>query len=891
MNNAGWQDGLPQTIPGFLNNQVAQNYDCGAILAPDRPPLTYASLLETIRAEGAKLSSLGIRKADRIGIVLPNGPEMAVAFLATASHAVAAPLNPDYGANEFAFYLTDLNARALIVPSGSQSPAIGVANARGIPIVELQTEADAPAGRFSLSLGTSSGETVRESITPEDIALVLHTSGTTSRPKMVPLTHRNLCLSAQGIARWFSLTPVDCCLNIMPLFHIHGLIAAVLSSLMAGASVVCTPGLDVTRWFRWLDEFRPTWYTAVPTMHQAILGRAGHHEAVVKNNRLRFIRSCSSALSPTLMEKLEVAFGVPVLESYGMTEASHQIAGNPLPPFKHKAGSVGLAAGPEVAIMDEEGNLLPPGQTGEIVLRGPTITRGYEANPEANRTAFVKGWFRTGDQGHIDDEGYTYISARIKEIINRGGEKISPREIEEVLLQHPEVSQAVAYSLPHVQLGEDVGAAVVLKAGAMADEPALRRFAAGQLAYFKVPRVIRVLQEIPKGATGKIQRIGMAERLGLRPIDDSAIQKTEFRAPSTPMQHRLARIWSEVLAMKNIGVDDTFFAMGGNSLLATTLMVRVTRELGAQLSLVDFMESPTIAGIERRIEGEMAGRMQDNSSQMIVAVQPQGNLPPLFCYPGRDGSLIGFWNLARCLGLEQPVFAFTANNAGSPAPAISVEKIASDCVRLLRERRNQGPYFLLGNCFGGFVTLEMARQLLSDGEKVSMLVMLDCFNHDWRRNLPFAPLLAHKTKHALTRSRFHVKNLISLNTEQRAAYLRERIERFGNEWRIGFLQYVYDWSAYRNKPIPRIASHIRHANRWAERHYRRQAYSGEVTLFKTLDPAGGIFPAPLMGWEGLLQGKVVSHSLPGAHLQMLSEPTVGRVAQVLREHMRTKYLS
>ena len=874
----------PCTIPNLLASWAQRTPDAAAILAPERPDLPYARLHEIVRSICDQLDEMGTGRRDRVAIVLPNGPEMAVTFLAVSSCAVSAPLNPSYGPNEFDFYFSDLKASALIVPAASDSPAVAIAAAQGIPVLELTTAPDAPAGSCTLSRRSPGKARVVGPARMEDVALVLHTSGTTSRPKMVPLTHQNLCLSAHNIARWFSLTESDRCLNIMPLFHIHGLIGAVLSSLSAGASVVCTPGFDSTQCLEWMARFRPTWYTAVPTMHQAILARAEHDREVVTDHRLRFIRSCSSALAPKLMEDLEGTFRVPALESYGMTEASHQIASNPLPPRRHKAGSVGLAAGSEVAIMDKHGNLLQSGETGEIVLRGPTITHGYEANPEANERAFANGWFRTGDEGYLDDEGYLYISARIKEIINRGGEKISPREIEEVLLQHPEVSQAVTFSIPHVQLGEDIGAAVVLKPGATAGEAGLRQFAAKRLAYFKVPRVIRLLGEIPKGATGKIQRIGMAERLGFQPIDDTAIPKAAFREPRTALQQELARIWCEVLAMKDIGIDDNFFALGGDSILATTLMVRLTRETGSQLPLVDFMDAPTIAAVAEKIEAGKCAGGTTGGSQLLVPVQPHGVFPPLFCTPSLDGSLLGFWNLSRRLGPAHPVFAFAATKAGGTNEAVSIEEMATACLQVLRAHRVAGPYFLLGNCFGGFVAYEMARQLSRAGEDMALLVMLDCFNHAWRRDLSLSSLFAHKARHALTRTRYHLANLGRLDATRRRSYLKERIVMFGQEVRNRALQHVYDLSVRRRRPVPGIASDVRYANRWAERSYRRQPYSGTVALLRTTDPAGGIYPAPLMGWGGLLQGRVDVYDVPGDHLRMLFEPAIDSVAQVL--HMR-----
>jgi acyl-CoA synthetase (AMP-forming)/AMP-acid ligase II len=350
---------------------------------------------------------------------------------------------------------------------------------------------------------------------PDDVALILHTSGTTSRPKIVPLSHRNVAVSAGNIAETLAFTAKDRGLNIMPLFHIHGLIAGTLAPLSRGGYLCCSPGFNALRFFSWMEECKPNWYTAVPTMHQAILTRAAQNKATIEKYPLRFIRSSSSSLPTQVIREIEGVFKVPMIEAYGMTEASHQMCSNPLPPKARKPGAVGIAAGPEVAIMDEKGRLLKPGDIGEIVIRGENVTQGYENNPKANADAFTNGWFRTGDQGVMDKDGYVTLTGRLKEIINRGGEKISPVEVDEVLMDHPAVMQVVTFAVPHEKLGEEVGAAVVLREGMAATDQEIRAFAATKLADFKVPRKIVILAEIPKGATGKLQRIGMAQKLGL----------------------------------------------------------------------------------------------------------------------------------------------------------------------------------------------------------------------------------------------------------------------------------------------------------------------------------------------------------------------------------------
>ncbi len=499
------------TMPNLI---VAGQDAAPAIGAPERTALTHQGLRELAQRTISDLNLMGIGRNDRVAIVLPNGPEMAAAFIAIACGATTAPLNPAYRAEEFDFYLSDLNAKALVIQEGMDSPALAVAAARNIPLLRLVP--GKIAGDFILQGPDAAAPAARGGSAEEsDIALVLHTSGTTSRPKIVPLTHANVTASAYHIGQTLALTPDDVCLNIMPLFHIHGLIAATLSSIAAGASVVCTPGFNALKFFGWFEDANPTWYTAVPTMHQAILTRAERNRDIITKGRLRLIRSSSSSLPPQVMEALEATFHVPVIESYGMTEAAHQMASNPLPPHPRFSGCVGVAAGPDVAIMDEDGALLEAGALGEIVIRGRNVTQGYEANPEANAKAFHNGWFRTGDQGVIDLDGYLRLTGRLKELINRGGEKISPLEVDTIIMDHPAVAQVVTFAVPHDKLGEEVAAAVVLHEGAACNERELRDFVGARVADFKVPRKIIFLTEIPKGATGKLQRIGLAEKLGL----------------------------------------------------------------------------------------------------------------------------------------------------------------------------------------------------------------------------------------------------------------------------------------------------------------------------------------------------------------------------------------
>ena len=487
-------------------NALLDHGDGGAaaIVVPGGPTLTYAQLREEVQRCAGELARLGLGRGDRIALVLPNSAETIVLFLAAATTGTAAPLNPAYKEDEFRFYLEDTAARALVVPPGR-----GEAARRARPEDCLLIEASFDgSGHVLLEGNVAGGAGASAGASEDDVALVLHTSGTTNRPKLVPLRQRNLHASATNIAATYRLTPDDVAMCVMPLFHIHGLMASTMATLSSGGALVVPPAFDAMTFWPVVEEHRATWYSAVPTMHQMLLLR-NRGERPPGAERLRFIRSSSSALSAETMKQLESRFGAPVLEAYGMTEASHQMASNPLPPGDRRPGTVGVETGIRIAVMDETGRRLASGERGEVVIEGPTVLDAYANNPEANAKSFIDGWFRTGDQGFLDADGYLSLVGRLKEMINRGGEKIAPREVDDVLLQHPAVAEAVAFGSPHPTWGEEVAAAVVLK------EPATEKdiiaFARERLADHKVPKKLYLVEQIPRTATGKIQRRSVAE--------------------------------------------------------------------------------------------------------------------------------------------------------------------------------------------------------------------------------------------------------------------------------------------------------------------------------------------------------------------------------------------
>jgi acyl-CoA synthetase (AMP-forming)/AMP-acid ligase II len=490
----------PTTLYEVLFAAPADNI---AVILPDQNiRVTYKELRDQVMAMAETLRSLGIQRGDRVATVLPNGLPTIVTFLAASFAGTAAPLNPGYRFDEFTFYLEDTAARVLLCPPEGADDARRAAEGR-VPVYTVQMDEKGTAR--IVNVPAAAGNVAPPA--PDDIALVLHTSGSTGRPKRVPLKHRNLAASAVNIVETYGLSSTDVSLCVMPLFHVHGLVASTLATLLSGGTVVIPQKFSPLSFWRIVRDNHVTWYSAVPTIHQLLLSRAGNDRPSGAEG-LRFIRSCSAALPADMMQKMEQVFGAPVLEAYGMTEASHQMCSNPLPPSARKGGSVGPGTGVRVSIMDAVGKQLDRGERGEVVIQGPNVISNYENNPEADAKSFTEGWFRTGDQGFLDEQGFLVLTGRIKELINRGGEKIAPREIDEVLLSHPAVSEAVAFGVPHATWGEEVAAAVVLREPVKDTE--ILAYCRERLAEYKCPKKLFIVETIPRTATGKIQRGAVA---------------------------------------------------------------------------------------------------------------------------------------------------------------------------------------------------------------------------------------------------------------------------------------------------------------------------------------------------------------------------------------------
>ncbi|KAK6084956.1 peroxisomal-coenzyme A synthetase [Seiridium cupressi] len=510
-----------------------------AVIIPSKPhalTVAYKDLAAECSSFQRKLAAIGIGHASPVSIAVINSYEFIVSFEATAwQRGIAAPLNPAYKQDEFEFYIEDIKSAIVLVPRGAyeaDAPAVRAARKFNAAIAECYwDELKKEVALDVKDLGQLKGKGKQEVLKPQtdDVALVLHTSGTTSRPKVVPLTHRNLVRTMGNIQNTYKLTPDDRTMLVMPLFHVHGLLCALLAPLYSGGSMIVPAKFSASDFWVDFQTHQANWYTAVPTIHQILL------KSPVPNPlpKIRFIRSCSSPLSPAVFERLEAALKAPVLEAYAMTEAAHQMTSNPLPPAKRKPGTVGLGQDVEVRILNDAEEELPQGAEGEICIKGENVTKGYLNNPKANAEGYTKnGFFRTGDQGKKDEDGYIVITGRIKELINKGGEKISPIELDNVMTRHTAVSEAVSFAIPDEMYGQDVGVAIVRKTGEKLDEEELRKWMAERVAKFKLPRKVSFNREeqhtekgntndkqiyftdvMPKTATGKIQRRIVAETM------------------------------------------------------------------------------------------------------------------------------------------------------------------------------------------------------------------------------------------------------------------------------------------------------------------------------------------------------------------------------------------
>ena len=693
-----------RTIGEVIRRQAELRPEQPAIVGPRFAPLSYRELNHQIEAIGMGLRQAGFDRNARIAIALPDGPQAALAIVAVACAAAAVPLDPKLTIPELETRLTLLRPNAIVLLQGSDSAARTVAERQGLVIIEAFA-ADESKLDLQIIVSHVGPAAPHDDPGPHALATILQSSGTTAEPKLIPLSHHNWLVIVERMAEFFQLTPEDRCLAVIPVHYGHGFQHTTLTPLLTGGSAAFPINASILDLSEWFEDLRPTWYTGGPTLHLAILEKAISQPDAITRHALRFIVSGGSQLPTYVHQRLEEKFGVPVLEHYGCTEAG-LVSTNRAPPGQCKPGTCGIPWPDSLIIVGPDGRPLSPIEQGEIWLRGPNVTSGYLDAPELNRVSFVNGWFRTGDIGSLDEDGFLALHGRHKELINRGGEKISPVEVERALVRHPDVAEAAAYAVPHSSLGEDVAAAVILHPAATVTPIELRDFLSLHLAWFKIPRRIVIVDQLPKSITGKVQR----QRL-----------KSCYTATDDSLHAELLQLWNKFLKDDTLTIDDDFFEKGGNSLLAMELILEIERLTAQKLSESILFERATVRQIAARL-------LTPNSltTKKVRKIGSDANHTPIIFYHG-DYNEGGYFlrNVVEALGPEQPLVVVSPHGVDDEPIPRSIEAMAADRLPLVQEVQPQGPYRLAGHCNGALLAFETARLLVADGHSVELVAMID----------------------------------------------------------------------------------------------------------------------------------------------------------------------
>jgi oxalate---CoA ligase len=844
-----------------------------ALAGPGQEPLTYSALWDHIVSTNRALSEAGVRPNEIVVLAVANGPAFVTATLAITSQWACAPLDLDLSADECQFFLTRLSASTLVYEEGIQSPVLGIARKMGLRLIRIQCVQDFPVGLFA---GTAiEAPAPRQPHRHTDAALLFHTSATTDAPKLVPRSRENVRAAAQQDARAFELSEADRFLSLMPLWYAHG-IGAVLSQLSCGGSVLCGPALQADNFLDALEQFRPTWFSASPAIQRIVLTLAQESPQTFRRLPLRFVRSAGAAPTPDVMLLAEKLFGAPVLDGYGLTEAQ-SVTRNTL--SERKPGSVGKSTGTEVAILGESGELLPAEAVGEVVLRGPTVMSGYMDNAEANQAAFHDGWFRTGDLGRLDHDGFLFIVGRRKEMINRGGRKILPQEIDSVLSAHPAVAEVASFAVPHRTLGEDVATAIVFHPGAEASELELRRFAAERLAGHKIPRRIVVIGKIPRTATGKPKRSELAAQFQERLTLAGAPSAQSVGAPQlTSVENQVADIWRRVLRVERVDVTEDFFDLGGDSLSTALMLAEVEKTASAArrpLDLSNFFVEPTVAALAKIVADDGNQPVNECSSTGgILFLRREGNRTPFFCFSS-DPNPHQFHHLFRWLAPDQPFIVLCPTPALQDGRLLTVEEIARQCVVSIRAIHARGPYILGGYCFGGVVAFETARQLQQEGSEVALLALFDS-------PTPGYPKVVREWKRYLDRGGAILRALVQgrslFSTRDIAAHLRA-LANIATRKLGARVRRNLSTAAASEPEVGGSAIAI------SRREYSPRSLAVPIVHFLGADVAVStqVLSDPRLGWRDFASGGFQARMVPGDHVSILSQANAPALATELEK--------
>ncbi len=705
----------PVTLHAALTRIAQASPDRAAVLSTRFAPLDHRGLQQMIERTHRQLRLAGFGRDARIGVLLPEAPQAAVAIIAIACSAVAVPLDPRLGPAELDQFLQQLPLDALLIGSDGDQQGRAAAERHGLMLISAEAAEDgSPALRLAMPVAAQPA--ADELPEPDAPAFILRSSGTTALPKLIPFTHRNMLTAARKWQRWFGLDAGDRCLCVSAPYYSHGLKVTILTPLLTGGSVAFPLSPAVVDLHEWFASLRPSWYSAGPALHLAILEAARAHPEGLSTQRLRFASSGGAPLGQEIIDSFERTLGFPLLEHYGSSEAA-QIAANT--PDARKAGTVGRPWPETLSIVGEDGQPVAPGERGEIRVRGATVMPGYLGDDALNREVLRDGWFHTGDIGSLDEEGFLHLHGRLREVINRGGEKVSLSEVDAALLRHPAVAEAAAFGVPHQRLGQDVAAAVVLRPAMEVTGAELQRFLRDdELVYFKVPRRVQIIEALPRGLTGKVLRHHLADAY-VQQRNERARLSTGAVAASQLEQDVLA-IWRRLLKTEAVGPEDNFLDSGGDSLLATEMLTELEQMLGRVI--------PESLLIEAETARELAARLENLANHVIPVIDfnAQPGRTALFWFHG-DFAHGGYYirRLARLLGPQQPLTAIAPHGmANEPIPA-SVQQMARERLPLILERQAQGPYRIGGYCNGALVAFEAARLLIEAGHEVEIVALID----------------------------------------------------------------------------------------------------------------------------------------------------------------------
>lgn len=846
------------TIPEAIAAWAYRTPNQIAMLSTGRDPIDYASLVDQAHRISRALETCNVTPPKRVALCIEDRPSLATCLIAIMFHgSPVIPLDPAMTEEELEKHLVNVHTDAVVTIAGENTLANVVGERLGLSVIEFEHSKH----KFDLQLGDLTKASGAPTAAPDSaaLALLLSTSGTTER-KIVPKTHGEWAVEVTQRAKWLGLGPQDRCLNMLPLYLSQGIHEGLLAPLITGGSTIITAKSDTEAFFTCLEDYCPNWFYAVYTFHRDILAQAPKYESVIQNASLSFVKAGGMRFPQAEVARVEALFNAPLIVSYGSTEAGY-ITCMPFPPRARDADAVGLPVIDELKLIDEHGATVAAGQTGEVVVRGPGVMKGYLNDPKANEQIFIDGWLRTGDEGFLDTEGYLHLTGRIKDIINRGGRKISPAEIDDALLAHPQIIAAAAFPVPHATLGEDVAAAVVATKGETPAVQTLKKFLAEHLTSYKIPRHIVFVDALPQTANGKIQRHHLSRNFELDSIADVEYQtappddKSDRRASA--LELKLQEIWTTTLGRESVGLHDDYFSLGGDSLQAVEMFLRVEEALDRRLPRSILVEASTVA--------EMAKHIEDAPALSCVApIQPKGGRAPFFCVHDIEGDIFSLRSLAQHLGEARPFYGIRNIGAdGREGKFVDMEAMAAHYVAEIRKLQPRGPYFLGGYSFGGKVAFVMAQQLQAVGEEVAVLALIDSFSGIGRSNLPVPQWIAT-----------HVRTMAEQPLKTWPAYVAER----GCKVAVSFGQSL--WDRTQTDASMSKGHSGPEALKTLSSSYKLKPYNGDAVLFKAkLDTWR--HPDSHDGWHDLVQGHLQITPVTGSHMDIMREPHVRALASKL----------